>query len=86
MDTAAAFILYFSLIRRKIDDISHENTVLISRHLFDTPQFEIEGLSPSTTYWMKFRWKTGAGPGPFTPYIRVRIGRFVQILVGTNFS
>ncbi|KAL5246959.1 hypothetical protein ACHWQZ_G018980 [Mnemiopsis leidyi] len=60
-----------------------------SRHLFDTEVFDIEGLSSSTTYWMKFRWKTGAGPGPFTPYIRVRIGRYIdynKIIIGCGVA
>ena len=27
---------------------------------------------------MKFRWKTGAGAGPFTPYIKIKVGRWVD--------
>ncbi|XP_063693118.1 uncharacterized protein LOC134825002 isoform X4 [Bolinopsis microptera] len=67
---------------------SNDSTVPL-RHLFDDEEFEIVGLDPSTTYWMKFRWKTGAGPGPFTPYMKIRIGRYInykQIVIGCSIA
>ncbi|XP_063693116.1 uncharacterized protein LOC134825002 isoform X2 [Bolinopsis microptera] len=69
-------------------EMSNENR-LWSGHLFDDEEFEIVGLDPSTTYWMKFRWKTGAGPGPFTPYMKIRIGRYInykQIVIGCSIA
>jgi len=58
-------------------------------YVFYNSDFSIEGLQPSTTYYMKFRWKTSAGSGPFTPYYKIRINRFIdfkKILIGCGVA